>query len=408
MAKPNNGGHQRLKALVTETSQWRKTGTRERKRKDRVTLKLRTASFAGNSERQSYVRCTHCKHDVSERARLVLIRIAFAGIWPRDGRSIADRRLEFVMTTASVAVHSRFVRYRLKTRRQRVVRARPTNPARFVDLQLKLVRKSADYFNLSPPTSHLFPLKIGARRAGGGAGRRRGGGVKINNPRRGFVFVSTFLALLLRRDEIHFSPSESTDATSAHPRRSVVPESTFCISASFRLAEGRTSAGGSAVKIVAFEPAAAEFDPRHEPIDKNDYLLEYNRKDIKRLLLTYEECSTLLPPVCRSRAVAIAFFHCLSDNNIVVASRTMSNQPTCINDVGPGESSVRAKGNMNNGLGLFASADFGFGEDDGPKDKKQNHQFGSLLPRADETQVRSREKTPEIDQQKGRVNASTI
>ncbi|GBP90085.1 hypothetical protein EVAR_50078_1 [Eumeta japonica] len=44
--------------LVTKTSQWRKTGKRGRRRKNRGALNLRIESFAGNSQRQSFVRCT--------------------------------------------------------------------------------------------------------------------------------------------------------------------------------------------------------------------------------------------------------------------------------------------------------------------------------------------------------------
>ncbi|GBP33766.1 hypothetical protein EVAR_17094_1 [Eumeta japonica] len=44
--------------LATKASQWRKIGTRGRRRKVGKALKLRITSFAGNSERQSFVRCT--------------------------------------------------------------------------------------------------------------------------------------------------------------------------------------------------------------------------------------------------------------------------------------------------------------------------------------------------------------
>ncbi|GBP78669.1 Histone-lysine N-methyltransferase SETMAR [Eumeta japonica] len=44
--------------LVTKASQWRKIGTRGKRRKIRRVLNLRITSFAANSERQSVVRCT--------------------------------------------------------------------------------------------------------------------------------------------------------------------------------------------------------------------------------------------------------------------------------------------------------------------------------------------------------------
>ncbi|GBP55517.1 hypothetical protein EVAR_36240_1 [Eumeta japonica] len=44
--------------LVTKASQWRKIGTRRSRRKGRGALNLRIASFARNSEQQSFVRCT--------------------------------------------------------------------------------------------------------------------------------------------------------------------------------------------------------------------------------------------------------------------------------------------------------------------------------------------------------------
>ncbi|GBP06134.1 hypothetical protein EVAR_3519_1 [Eumeta japonica] len=44
--------------LVTKAWRWRKKGTRERRRKGRGVLSLRITSFAGKSERQSFVRCT--------------------------------------------------------------------------------------------------------------------------------------------------------------------------------------------------------------------------------------------------------------------------------------------------------------------------------------------------------------
>ncbi|GBP17936.1 Apolipoprotein D [Eumeta japonica] len=43
--------------LVTKVSQWRKTGMRGRRRMGRGALKLRIALFAGNTERQGFVRC---------------------------------------------------------------------------------------------------------------------------------------------------------------------------------------------------------------------------------------------------------------------------------------------------------------------------------------------------------------
>ncbi|GBP06229.1 hypothetical protein EVAR_3581_1 [Eumeta japonica] len=43
--------------IVTKASQWRKIGPRER-RKGRGVSNLRITSFAGNSERPSFVRCT--------------------------------------------------------------------------------------------------------------------------------------------------------------------------------------------------------------------------------------------------------------------------------------------------------------------------------------------------------------
>ncbi|GBP18910.1 hypothetical protein EVAR_20442_1 [Eumeta japonica] len=44
--------------FVPKASQWRKIGSRVRRRKGRGALNLRIASFAGNSERRSFVRCT--------------------------------------------------------------------------------------------------------------------------------------------------------------------------------------------------------------------------------------------------------------------------------------------------------------------------------------------------------------
>ncbi|GBP94518.1 hypothetical protein EVAR_6194_1 [Eumeta japonica] len=44
--------------LITNASQLRKIGARERRRKGRGALNLLIASLAGNSERQSFVRCT--------------------------------------------------------------------------------------------------------------------------------------------------------------------------------------------------------------------------------------------------------------------------------------------------------------------------------------------------------------
>ncbi|GBP31486.1 hypothetical protein EVAR_17977_1 [Eumeta japonica] len=41
-------------------SQWRKIEMRGRRRNGRSALHLRIGSFAGNSERQSFVRCTVC------------------------------------------------------------------------------------------------------------------------------------------------------------------------------------------------------------------------------------------------------------------------------------------------------------------------------------------------------------
>ncbi|GBP78169.1 hypothetical protein EVAR_99204_1 [Eumeta japonica] len=45
--------------FVMKESQWREMGPRGRGRKDRGALNLRNASFVGNSERQSFVLCTH-------------------------------------------------------------------------------------------------------------------------------------------------------------------------------------------------------------------------------------------------------------------------------------------------------------------------------------------------------------
>ncbi|GBP31940.1 hypothetical protein EVAR_18479_1 [Eumeta japonica] len=44
--------------LATKASQWRKIGTRKGRKKGRGALYLRIASFTGNSERESFVRCT--------------------------------------------------------------------------------------------------------------------------------------------------------------------------------------------------------------------------------------------------------------------------------------------------------------------------------------------------------------
>ncbi|GBP03289.1 hypothetical protein EVAR_69230_1 [Eumeta japonica] len=44
--------------LVRKATQWRKMGRKRRRRQGRGALDLSIASLAGNSERQSFVRCT--------------------------------------------------------------------------------------------------------------------------------------------------------------------------------------------------------------------------------------------------------------------------------------------------------------------------------------------------------------
>ncbi|GBP64176.1 hypothetical protein EVAR_35565_1 [Eumeta japonica] len=58
--------------LVTKASQWRKM-RRGRRRKGREAFNLRDASFVGNSERQSFVRCTVNRMHMAEETQSVNI-----------------------------------------------------------------------------------------------------------------------------------------------------------------------------------------------------------------------------------------------------------------------------------------------------------------------------------------------
>ncbi|GBP49761.1 hypothetical protein EVAR_81380_1 [Eumeta japonica] len=91
MVKQYNARNFAAVKLVTKASQWREIGTR--RRRGRGVIQLRITSFAGNSERQSFVRCTVPSHHRVELYFHYTIREILNDI-PRSKVRIAFSKLE--------------------------------------------------------------------------------------------------------------------------------------------------------------------------------------------------------------------------------------------------------------------------------------------------------------------------